>query len=717
MKFDKGDLLRYLDEQIEEAEQYIDGDVATERSRALDYYLRRDDGSEEDGRSRTHDRTVFKTVQGLSTAIANIFISEKTAIEFTPKKAGFEKQAKEQTALVSYVLFAMNSGFTHLYEAIKDGVLSKTGFLTWRWEIDRTVKKETYRNQSEQSIQMLQADPTVRIESVTTTESGYDVTLLKTSERGAPIIESVPPEEIIVSPLARSCDLQKAPFVAWRRMCTRQELLAQGYELELIESLESDSVEDYQIDRDAKDFQTFSSESVRVYTCWTREDMDGDGVPELRRIVRSGDVILENEITDEINLSAWTPNPNPHEFIGRCPADDAVFAQIESTAVRRQMMDNLYLANNPVINIDAQDPRVNMEDLLDWSIGKPMRAPPGSIGVTTVPFVAQHSFGVLQQLQDESREVTGNSVLSSGVESSSFNSTATGAKLMAGHFEQTKQFMARMFGEMCLVPAMRGVAGLLMKHSDRAFNFRVAGSFHEIDPRFWASEFDLSCNVGLGVVDKQQQSALLQQISAAQQAAIGAGAMGQLLTLQHVYNVQAKIAENAGFEDVSQFWQDPSTAPPTQPQEPKQDPAIVKAQMDMQVQQAKLQQDAQLEQLKLQTHSQIKLQEAQLRAQTELQIAQMRESSQLQARVDQTAAMSRPAAQISVNAESAVGEYLAQMQQQAALQSEALAAALAANAQAIEQLAQAQQRAAEIAAAPKVGTTSSGKKIVVQTQV
>ncbi|MGL4575573.1 MAG: portal protein, partial [Burkholderiaceae bacterium] len=80
-----GELLAELDDEIEAAEIYFDGDIAEERALALQSYLRRDDGHEEQGRSKTQDRTVFKTVQGLSTKIANIFLSEKTAVEFTPK--------------------------------------------------------------------------------------------------------------------------------------------------------------------------------------------------------------------------------------------------------------------------------------------------------------------------------------------------------------------------------------------------------------------------------------------------------------------------------------------------------------------------------------------------------------------------------------------------------------------------------------------------------
>lgn len=623
-KMDDAGLLALLDEDYRDAQYYTDDLIGPERAKALGYYLRRPMGDEREGRSKVISPEVYKVVEGISTSIADIYVSTDKAIEFSPKKATGIQQAKQQNTLVNYVFYVQNNGFLNLLEAIKDGVLLKTGYLTWRWETKRLMTQERYNGLSPDGLYLLAFDlPDAKIVEQTQNEDGtISVVLNIVKETGQVVVESVPPEEIKVSSRARSQDVSKAPVVIWCTDKTREEMLKAGYDEEVIDGLQyARDYSDSPVSRRNEDADTDVGGTVEVRTHWREVDFDGDGIVELRRIVRAGDVILENEIIDEVNLSAWTPSIQPHEFFGRAPADDACESQETMSTLKRQVFDNVYHANNPMFRVDASDSRVNIEDFYNPEIGRPVRAPQGAADVIAIPFVAQHTFPLLEFEQANQENTTGFTRYAQGLDAQSLNQTARGIGIITNMSQQRIKMMARIFGELCLKPCLRGVAKLLSQHANEAFTVRVTGDeFVDIDPRDWKDEYDLTVNVGLGVVDKDQQQMHLGAISQAQAGAIQAGGLGKLLTLKNVYNVQSKMAELAGIKDPAFAWTDPDTVQ----QKPQQDPA----QAQMQAEQQKAQMQAQIEKYKADLQAENERYKAQLKVETDIQIAQIKAAMQ-----------------------------------------------------------------------------------------
>lgn len=624
-----GDLLRLLDDDYSDAEHYTDTLIGEERAKALDYYLRRPMGDEREGRSRVISPEVYKVVEGISTAIADIYVSTDRAIEFSPRKAETVEQAEQQNTLVNYVFYTQNNGFLNLLEAIKDGVLLKTGYLTWRWESKRLMTQERYKAMSLDGLAlMLMDEPDAQVVRQEQNEDGtLDVTIHVVRESGRVVVESVPPEEVLVSSRARSQDMAAAPVVIWRTDKSREELMAAGYAEDLIDGLPYDRLrDDSPVRRVVDDADDDAFGTVEVRTFWREVDFDGDGIMELRRIVRAGDVILENEIVDEINLSAWTPSIQPHEFFGRCPADDACDSQETMSTLKRQVFDNVYLANNPMIRVDASDTRVNIEDFYNPEIGRPVRAPQGAAEAIAIPFVAQHTFPLLEFEQANQENTTGFTRYAQGLDAQSLNQTARGIGIITNMSQQRIKMMARVFGEMCLKPCLRGIAKLLSQHATQAMSVRVTGDkFVQIDPRDWADEYDLTVNVGLGVVDKDQQMQHLIALSAAQAQAVQAGALGKLVTLKNIYNVQTKLAELAGFKNPAFAWTDPESV---EPQQPQPSPEQQKLQAQMELEQRKAQQQAEIERYKADMQAELERFKAVLKQQTDLAVAEIKAASQ-----------------------------------------------------------------------------------------
>jgi hypothetical protein len=724
---DDGELLAMLSQERSDAEEYTDTLIGEDRAKAMDYYLRRPMGNERPGRSKVISAEVFKTVEGLTTAISNIFSQSKTPIQFESRKEGGEKHAEERTILCEYIYNKLNNGLEIDTSAIKDGLLLKTGFITWRFEKDTTVKIEKYSGQTQDSLALMQDVPNAEVIEVSPPVQGpegevFDVKVKVTDSNGKIIVEALPPEEILVSPRARSFDIEKSPCVIWRRLRSRNELLSAGYDEDLVDSLDfmganygsSDGIGGQIYRTNDNLTNSFSEGEALIFKYWIRLDQDGDGVPELRCIeVSDNDVILSNEITDEIPIASWTPNPQPHEFFGRCPADEQIESQDVQTVLVRQTLDNVYFANNPMWRVDPVGGKDAIRQLMNPSIGQVITSPRDALEPVAMPFIAQHSMPMIEYFKADDENKTGFTRYAQGMDAKSLNNTATGVSIITNMSQERVKFMANLYAR-CKARAIRGIAKLLSQHCEemKPLTIRLAGEYQTIDPRQWDEEFDMSVNVGLGVVEKDKQIQSRMMIAQAQAQAVQAGGLGKLVTMKNIYNLQTDLAELAGEKSPNKYWTDPETVPPPPPAGPP--PEVQKTQMELQADQQKFQAQSSFEMQKHQQSMSLEKYKADLKASLDFEIAQMREQYKQSLDSSRIDALSRPAASINLGGNDVASilqagnqETQALMAQIAQMQGEGFAQM----AEAISQLAQAQMQSALL---PKKATLSNGKTVTIQ---
>jgi hypothetical protein len=208
---------------------------------------------------------------------------------------------------------------------------------------------------------------------------------------------------------------------------------------------------------------------------------------------------------------------------------------------------------------------------------------------------------------------TGITKYNQGMDSRSLNKTATGVNAIQNAAQQRIELIARFFAE-------TGVKELFMLVHRFSFQFsrklevvRLRNKWVTVDPREWKERKDMVVSVGLGMGNKDQQSAqittLIQFMTQGMQIGI--------VTPQNMYHAASKYINLLGYKDVDNWL----TAPqPPQQQEQPPDPAMVKAQADIQAQQAKMQADQQMAQQKLSADQQL----AQQQAQQDYQLAQQK---------------------------------------------------------------------------------------------
>lgn len=204
--------------------------------------------------------------------------------------------------------------------------------------------------------------------------------------------------------------------------------------------------------------------------------------------------------------------------------------------------------------------------------------------------------------------------------------TATGVNMIMNASQKRMKLMARIMAEALVVPIFRGIFKTLTDYSMDKLQFRLNGKFQQYDPQEWRDQYDMTVNVGIGQADSQAQMMMLQQIAQAQAAIAGSPYAQQLIGAEQVYNLQARIAEEAGFKNPGEFWKDPKDAPPPEPPGPP--PQIMLEQAKLKQQQEQHEQKLQADVQKTQAQMQIELEKHRMTLQHQAQQAELQRQHQ-----------------------------------------------------------------------------------------
>jgi len=664
-----------LENEIEDAIGYLETETTDERQKALEYYLREPYGNEVEGKSQIVTGEVAEVVDGALPQLMRLFASGDNVVSFEPVNDGDQPFAKQATEYVNWVFNKDNDGFLVMHNWFKDALLQKVGIVKAYWEDKIDVKKESYKNLTDDELMIIMQDPEVEVVEQETTiiqEAVFDemtgmevspaivshnVKLKKTTNNGKVVVENVPPEEFLISKRART--IADSPFTAHRKMMTRSELVAMGYDEELVESLPTGDALEFSPERIARytrgeqptdmDSNDESMQLVEVFECYLKVDMDDDDIAEYRRVVYAGHEILEEHECDYNPFHSLCPIPIPHKFYGQSLADRAMDLQLIKSTVVRQMLDNLYLTNN--YRVGAVEGQVNLDDLLTSTAGGVVRLKnPAALVPMTVQSSAGQSFPMLEYLDAIQAKRTGVSDSQQGLDPNLLqNVTATAVSAMSAASTGKLELVARIFAETGVTSLFRGILHLLCKYQDKARVVRINGEFIPFDPREWKTNYNVNINVGLGTGQRQEQLATMQMILAKQEEIItNYGLSNPLVNIKQYRDTLAKFIHMAGFKDSTEFINEITpemNAQLSQPQPEKVDPNTQAAQVLAQVEREKAQLKAQTDSAKLE----LEREQMQLKAQKDALELQQKE-------VQQTAELALKELQIRMDAENKSGK-------------------------------------------------------------
>lgn len=654
-KLDDDKLLAILKHEEEQAAQFAWGPLANERETAMREYMRLPYGNEEEGRSQIITSEVQDTVEWVLPSLLKIFTAGDNAVSFEPTGPEDVQNAEQATDACNYVFYKQNNGFLILHDAFKDALLLKNCAVMWYRKDVTETKLTPYRGLSEDQVALLlqqlaeQSPEIVDAQESLDAQTGAAVVNLRirtTTTTPKICIECIPPEELLVGRDHTSPLLDEARYVCHIREVSLSDLKAMGYKV-APEDLSDTDGPNRSADRTLREASTSRSQDAfealdesesddasqkRGYlrTEYVRVDADGDGIAELRKIVRLADKILDNEEANYIPFATSSPILRPHRWDGFSLAEQVADLQQLKTVITRQMLDSLYLANNPrtkVLTKNGGEPLANIDDLLDSRVGGIVRmSDPNGVQEMVTPWVGGQAFPMLEYVDGMRENRTGVTRYNQGLDANTLNKTATGVTAIMSASQQRIELVARIFAETLVKPIMRGVLRLLSEGGMQRLAFRLRGEFVNFDPNEWRDSYDLTVNVGLGTGNKDQQLAHLSAISQAQMLAVQGGGMGLLVTPKNLYNLQAKIAENAGFKNVGDFWTDPGDKMPEPPaqQAPEADPKVVTTRMQIEADAQKFNAQSVLDERSKQAELQNDLEKERIKQEGETQREAMR---------------------------------------------------------------------------------------------
>lgn len=600
------------------------GDLGAQRAQSLDYYLGRNTEPAPDGRSQVVDRSVYETVQWIKPSLARIFANGDDVVEIPPVGPEDEPGAKQEGQYLNYIALQRNNWFEIFDTACMDALLTKAGYLHPYKEKRRQIEVERYERQTDQGLALILQDGGEIVEAreypdpdyeapppqpmmqmgpqgpmpVIDPATGqpamqppqpppmlYDVTIRRTREEVKFCILALPPERCKVARTTTTVQLRDSAYFEYYDFPTLSELRAEGYEIDDDVSGgdgDSETQEDNARDQYSEaawameDAPDPASKRVKCRWVWIRYDHDGDGFAELQYVVRVGNKILHREEVNRIPVAVLCPDPLPHRHVGLCPADATIEIQRQKTAILRQGLDNLYLANNPRTFATAN---INLDDLLVSRPGGIVRGKQGAqfgidIAPLQAPFVfpqAMEGLAYMDQVREFRVGVNNNFA---GVDKQALGTNQSGVAInqlatMAG---QRVEQIARHFSP-GIAECFAILHELVLKSGHKADVIKLSGKWTQVNPSEWRRRTDFRISVGYAAGNKDALVARLMMILNQQMQALQLGL--PIVQPRNVYETSIELAKAADMSVPDRFFTDPSTLPPPGPPQP--DPTIMAA--------------------------------------------------------------------------------------------------------------------------------------------
>lgn len=604
---DAPELLSFL--QSEQA-RATDTKLNEERQTALEFYRGELFGDEVDGRSKLRTRDVAEVVDYMLASILRTMVSGDKVVEFEPSNPAQDDVAQQITDRIHWNFLREQDGYSILRDGIKAGLLEKSG--VWKSYVERPKVQQLARmntleiEEAGADVVMAQEIPgEYDIDEMTGEPlQVYDVLVMVPGQakfRDA----AIPNDEFFVAPDARTLD--SAIYLGNISRHSLADLIEMGYPEEDVANLWGSDDNDAQSLRDARDAGRAEREGDAVRAdlgrmVTLREEYARtvwEGRYQLIRVHRVGSTILSVEPATMQPYTLWCPFPMPHRLIGQSLADKVMDIQVTRSHMLRQAMDGLYIANAPRLYLDmSQCDDVTIDDALDVAPGGLVRGKgQGSVTPLVQPFTAGAAFEAMQIMSGEKESRTGITRLNQGIDADALNKTATGTALMQASGQQMEELVAREAAN--AIGEMFEKKQKLMMAEMEPHEFRIDGKAVEMDPSQWPDDLRLAVRVGLGSGNKDKK---LQGIAMLKQSQAEAMQVDpRLVGAEKIFETAKLVTSTLGLGPATQYFNDPAELPP---EEPKDDPEVIKAQMEAQQKQAEFQAKQQYDMAKLEMEAQ-----------------------------------------------------------------------------------------------------------------
>jgi hypothetical protein len=465
-----------------DARSYVEEFVAKERHDSTEYYKGRlpdvDKDTAEEDRSTAVLTEVRDTVLGIMPDLLRIFFQADGVVKYNPVPSSdpaiYERrcqEAEQATAYVQNVVLNTDNpdSFITFHDCFQDALVRKTGFIKWYWCKTKKPIYSTHTGLSEEMVMSLASDDELEILGKRQYECQgpdgqtypcYDLKIRRVEEQGHVQVRAVPCENIIVA--RRGTAVDRTSLLGLTEDKTAGDFLGEG----LIDDL--DDLDD--CDRDPNDDDNWETQArrpqessavgsaddpaadpsmrlVKYGELYVTADRDGDGIPELIRVVTAGTQykILQETPVDDVCFAAFCPFPEAHQFFGESIADLTRDIQRIKSRILRDTLDSLAQSVTPQTAV--VETQVNLDDVLNPDTSKIIRMrQPGMVQPLIVPFVGKEALPVLDFMTNVRENRTGQSDASAGLDPAVLqSSTLAGVQATLTKAQSRVEMIARIF--------------------------------------------------------------------------------------------------------------------------------------------------------------------------------------------------------------------------------------------------------------------------------
>ena len=611
---DDDQIVSIVDTNLRRSIGYYDSEISKERRKVMQYYSAALPRPAHDGNSKYVSQDVYDAVESMKAALLETFSTGNKTMRFAPQNMDDVQTAEVCTEYTDYVLHRQNNLFEVMQTVIHDGLIARAGICKVFWEQRTESSLEPVDSLSEEELDALLAEEGVEIEELEQDELGMFTGELRIArDTSQVVIEAVAPEEFLIEPQAKSLD--KVGFCAHRTKKTISELIAMGYDEDIVADIADNEDTDFDGDPEllarfddigydmapgGKGYQR-QTRQVTVVEAYIELDVEGTGTVDLYRVVKASNVLLEKEIV-------------PHAFHGNNFGEKLLGIQNARTVLTRSILDHAMVTNNPRYTV-VKGGLTNPRELIDNRVGGIVNVTrPDAINPMPQASLNPYIFQTIQMLDEDKEDTSGVSRLSQGLnkDAISHQNSAAMVEQLATMNQQRQKIIARNFANNFLKPLFSIVYQLVVENESEEKIVELAGRHVKVNPAKWADKRDVQVEFNLGYGD---QETMVQKYLAFHTLLTSDPTLGGMYSPENKYKMLGVIFEKSGIKNIADFITDPAQIPPPQP-----DPAN-----EMQMQMAQKQLELQERQTAV----------AEMKAQFDGQMAQMKhELSELKAKQD-----------------------------------------------------------------------------------
>lgn len=636
--YDDNEMLQTVRIEMERSVGFeYDQELTSQRLRAMDFFKGEMDPYIQSlpNRSKAVSTDVANAVDTVLPDIMEIFTAGGDVLTLKPVKPGDEQGARQETDYLHHVVFQDNPGFLNFYTGFKDGLLQKVCLFEYEWKkdyIDEDFEGKTLQDllQSHADGHVFDVKPEERDEEDPNAVQLFSFTVRQDKSKAE--YWAHPPEDFSVSP--DTVRIADATYAVARYHPRVQDLIADGYDPDVVEKLESYIAEDAR-ERQARDtvgehenspegdFTNDMLRQVEVRKHYVRlKDDDSDtfnlwcvvtskdgstGVP--RKIGDSDKFKLCNRVP-RIPFAAGSPYLIPHRFYGISLADQLIETMKIKTVLTRALLDSSYFALNQRFEVSMSD--ANDYTIADLLRNEPMVPVRSKTGNAVKPLngsgLGFDAYAALEYFSVQGEQQSGVVRNAQGLNPDTLHDTAKGAMALMQAAQRRVRMIARILAETCVKELFLGLHALIRENASQQSTIQVSGQWVQVDPTQWSERNAMTIEVGLGSAGREQDLASMQALlgNMTQIVEMQGGLNGPLVTGSNAYNALIDMAKALGRKQPERYYTDPATQPQQQ-QPPKPDPKVLAAQMttNQRAQQAQAQNQLQAE--KNQTDAQLEM--------------------------------------------------------------------------------------------------------------